>query len=258
MQNIFIPLIFFILLNSTVSVVSKEKFGTALPFTFILSSFVMYPSGYLFGTFNIGLSILVILSVASVPLYLISIKKGYIDSLFISKNIFTIGFVSFIFIFIVWGIIDYGSFFRKWDELSHWGVMIKEMLRLDDFYSLSESTLNWHKEYPPIIQCFELLWVKLGAYSETALRISVQVLTLSLPVIWVDENNEENNKVQTRGQKHFIYEAASALIFTDKEQILNLRPAILKDNNSSKYIKLASKLEQTLPEDSIQDLVANE
>ncbi len=223
MPNIIIPLIFFILLNSTVSVVSKEKFGTALPFTFLFASILMYFSGFIFGTFNVGFIILIILCLVSIPLYFVLLKKDYINSSFLSENIFTAGFIGFIIIFFIWCVLDYGFFFRKWDELSHWGVMIKEMLRLDNFYSVPESTLNWHKEYPPIIQCFELLWVKVSfKYSEMAVSMALHVLMFALPITWTLDNYIEifgSNKKNSHDLNDSITNVKNG-INNDRERII--------------------------------------
>ncbi len=189
MLNLIIPVIFFIFLNGSVSVVSKEKFGTTLPFTFIFTSLIIYISQCVFGTFNLGFILLVILAIGFIPLSYVYSKRGDVDSVFMHKSILSNGLIAYLIIVCLFSILDYGAVLVKWDELSHWGVMIKEMLRLDSFYSVDASTLTWHKEYPPIIQCFELLWVKLcGEYSVTALRISIHVLTIVLPTVWVIDN----------------------------------------------------------------------
>lgn len=205
MPGYIIPVIFFILINSGISVASKEKFGTTLPFTFIMSSVVIYVSQYVFHTFNVGFVLLIILALLVILYLLIYIWKGSGRSGadYITDNVLSTGFITFLMIAGIFLIIDFGSTFGKWDELSHWGVMIKEMLRLDLFYSVDASTLSWHKEYPPMIQCFELLWVKLcGAYSETAMRMSIHVLMFVLPVVWLADNvdilDRNINKVSIR------------------------------------------------------------
>ena len=219
------PIIFFIIINSGISVASKEKFGTTLPFTFIMSSVVIYVSQYVFHTFNVGFVILIILALLVIPYLLIYIWKGSGRSGadYITDNVLSTGFITFLMIAGIFLIIDFGSTFGKWDELSHWGVMIKEMLRLDLFYSVDASTLSWHKEYPPMIQCFELLWVKLcGAYSETAMRMSIHVLMFVLPVAWIADNIDilaikfdksfDNNKSNNNGVSSKICDSFMILL----------------------------------------------
>lgn len=48
-------------------------------------------------------------------------------------------------------VVDYKRCFSNWDELSHWGKMVKEMLRTDLFYSENISDLLVHKDYPPFL-----------------------------------------------------------------------------------------------------------
>ena len=83
--------------------------------------------------------------------------------------------------------------FSNWDEFSHWGKMVKEMFRLDSFYSTKLSNLMVHKDYPPIIQIYELLWVKLSnSYSETILIKSIHFLELSLLIIPISDIDIKN------------------------------------------------------------------
>ena len=112
------PIIFFIIINSGISVASKEKFGTTLPFTFIMSSVVIYVSQYVFHTFNVGFVILIILALLVIPYLLIYIWKGSGRSGadYITDNVLSTGFITFLMIAGIFLIIDFGSTFGKWDE----------------------------------------------------------------------------------------------------------------------------------------------
>ena len=69
---------------------------------------------------------------------------------------FPIFFILFFFIFLF----DYNRGFTHWDEMSHWGPMVKENLRLNQLYSTAESKLQAHKDYPPMIALFETAWCR--------------------------------------------------------------------------------------------------
>lgn len=69
----------------------------------------------------------------------------------------------------------------RWDETSHWALMVKETLRINDFYCADGSSLMAHKDYPPIICLFEALFCHLsGGFREGNLYTALQLLELSL------------------------------------------------------------------------------
>lgn len=89
---------------------------------------------------------------------------------------------SFVFVF------DYDRGFTHWDEMNHWGPMVKETLRLNQLYSVEISKLGFHKDYPPIIALFESIWCTLcGGYAEKYiyralhLLISIMLFTIAVP-----------------------------------------------------------------------------
>ena len=76
--------------------------------------------------------------------------------------------------------ISWNKGFGGWDDYSHWGIMIKETLRLDTFYSVGESTLTVHKDYAPFITIFESIWIKiLNNYSEAYSIRAIQFISFS-------------------------------------------------------------------------------
>lgn len=178
---LFIPLLFFIFLNTGCVVISKRKFGKCLPVTMLMATFILYITQLVFNSFKIGYIVLAFGSAAGVlfGVYQTFIKKNSK----VRENIFSFGLYAFIAVFLIFFIVDFKRSFSTWDELSHWGVMVKEMLRLDSFYSVQESRLLVHKDYPPFVSIFEMLWCKLcGGYSEMAVTMSLNIFTLSLIV----------------------------------------------------------------------------
>ena len=98
---------------------------------------IMYLSQYLLGTFNPGLYILYAIAALSIPMFFL-LNGGA------SKNreyILTGGLWAYIGCLLVVSVMDAGRYFYSWDEFMHWGKMVKEMIRLDRFYCLTESTL---------------------------------------------------------------------------------------------------------------------
>lgn len=162
-MNFFLPLLYFLAITGTFVFIFKKKFGYLLPISFMITAFSLFFSQFIFHTFKIGFYMNLILALIFPFLFLYYFIKD-------KKNMqyyFTKGFYAFIILYLSVYLLDYYRTFSVWDEFSHWGVMVKEMFRLDKFYSVASSTLLVHKDYPPIIQIFELFWCKLcGHYEE--------------------------------------------------------------------------------------------
>ncbi len=160
----------------------KEKFGCSVPVSIILSSLLLYFSQILFETFSVGLIAFVLTGLIGCLLAIVSFLRVKSSSR-LKETImlyFSPGFYAFLVVFFFALIAYSGRHFSAWDELSHWGPMVKEMLRLDKFYIVPEARQMAHKDYAPIIQLFEYLmcWFS-GGYSEGKASIGIQILMLS-------------------------------------------------------------------------------
>ncbi len=183
---ILIPFLIFFLLNTLGVYLSRRKFGVILPMILMISSAILYLSQIFFKTFNFGFYGIVVL--ASLAIVLMIIKRN--DQSFI-KNLFSNGFYSYLVICFVVVIVDYGRYFTNWDEFSHWGKMVKELIRLNNFYTVPESSLLVHKEYPAFIAIFEMLWCKLiGGFSECGTTMALHFLMYSFLVPWIIDKFE--------------------------------------------------------------------
>ena len=178
---ILVPLVFWLLFTSTISILSKKSFGKCIPLSMISATFILYFSQLLLGTFYAGYAILIVVSCLSIPLYVMKNDRKQNAEL-----IFSIGLISFISIYVLYIILDYKRRFTTFDEWYHWGMMVKESLRLDKFYSVAESNLHIHKDYPPFISILEVIFCKFsGGYSESKASMGIHVFTLSLIVPWI-------------------------------------------------------------------------
>ena len=155
----------------------RERFEKTLP-VFVLALVTLL---YLFGIFGVlsaGVVVSFIFSVGGLILsaFLIVIKKHRLDTI---KRIFTPGFLAFFLLLSLLFILNWSKNFVEWDDFSHWGIMIKETFRLDKLYSVPESVLGVHKDYPPIVCLFEYWFLKIkGEYTEPAVFVSSQLFTL--------------------------------------------------------------------------------
>ena len=93
---------------------------------------------------------------------------------------FSNGFYAFILVYIVFLFLDAGRSFSKWDDLMHWGKMVKEMFRIDRFYSES-NLLQIHKDYPPFMQLFEYVWCRFGGGTESLKQLFLRIFLRLVP-----------------------------------------------------------------------------
>lgn len=165
-MGLLLPLIYIICFTYSLSLFIKTKFERLLPFTFVISGLMLFISGFIFKTFYVGL-ILCILFALIFPIHLIKKKMSISD---IKKKYITKGLIAFLAVYVVVYLLDFNRFFTRWDELSHWGKMVKEMIKLDSFYSVPTSNLLVHKDYPPIMSLIEMFYCFLsGGFKEVYL-----------------------------------------------------------------------------------------
>lgn len=189
---IFTPVLIFILLNSICVFFSKRSFGFCMPVTLLLSALILYFCQFAFGSFKPGYVLILVCLLCSAALIVLKRKDAGFLELYLSN-----GFWAFIVLGVIFFIADYNRHFSYWDELSHWGKMIKEMMRLDAFYSVPESNLLPHKEYPPLISLFEMLWCQLsGGFSESGSTLALHIFEFSMIVpLLTDRSNSSESKL---------------------------------------------------------------
>lgn len=184
------PFLFFTGLNSSLCILFRKRFGEMLPLSLLLSTVVMYVSQAVAHTFRAGFDGMLVFATASIALLIC--RRDRIGQK--AALIFSNGFSSFCSVYLVCLIMDFHRRLSLWDEIDHWGKMTKEMLRLDTFYCMPESTLLFHKDYPPFMSLFQTLWCSLiGRYSEMGVSVATHVFMLSLIVPpLVDEGMKGN------------------------------------------------------------------
>ncbi len=186
-----IPITMFLLLTGGTALLLKRNFGTVLPLTLCLSILLMYGSQHLFSTYRFGYCLLILCALLALLLMvLLCLRKS--DAL--SRFVFTPGMIAYLVVCLVAVFILFGRRYSDYDELSHWGMMLKESLRLDRFACVNESNQLWHKDYPPFSTLFMLIWCKFTGFSEGVSTIAMQVLTMSLILPPLVEHTYKDSK----------------------------------------------------------------
>lgn len=224
MISLICPLIYYLLFNGLLVFISKKSFGKCLPLSFMINAFIYFISQIVFHTFKIGFLINVFLALLFIGLVIwMKIKKKSVELNKLKDNYFTNGMIAFLVIFICVYIFDLNRTFSVWDEWSHWGVMIKEMFRLDKFYSINASTLMVHKDYPPITQLFELFYSQIsGGYNETFLIRAIHLFSFSLFIPAISEKVKKISIIKTCINTLIIVMSVFLiLLFFDQHGIIN-------------------------------------
>lgn len=206
MIRFLIPLVYILFANASSVCIFKKKFLKLLPLTLLLSVFPLFLSGLIFSSFTIGI-IINLLYALYFAFYIVKNKKNQKVLEEFKKNYFTVGIAVFFVLYLFLFIYDYNRNFKGWDEFSHWGVMLKEMFRIDNFYTVKDSTLLVHKDYPPFLQLFEFFFLKLsGGFSESGAIMSVHLLEFSIILSFISEKLVPNvkNILKTAGKTLLI------------------------------------------------------
>ena len=200
MLSTLIPFLATLMITFTFCILSRRPFGKCIVMTLYFMSVTLYVSQYLARSFQPGFYVLNAAGALAIPLFFMmggaSKNAGYI---------LTGGLWAYIGCLLVVSIMDAGRSLYSWDELMHWGKMVKEMFRLDRFYCVTESTLYRHKDYPPFVAILEYAWCRFGGgYSEPHVAQAVHLLNVSLIVPYLFE--------QFRARKRSFGAALSGIV----------------------------------------------
>lgn len=192
-KSFLFPLLFIYMISLANIILFKKKFEVVLPFSIMESVLVTY----IFGFINLrwGFYICLLMALSSIPLLLKIMKKNNLNN--ICQLCFTDYFWIFSVLYCIVFVLNIQKPFDRWDEYSHWGVMAKEMFRMDRYYYLDECSLMRHKDYPPFTTILEYLWCCLcGNYKERHLYNAKIIFSLSLflPILSYFFERISNNK----------------------------------------------------------------
>ncbi|WP_155834466.1 hypothetical protein [Butyrivibrio sp. FC2001] len=208
MLSLLIIFLYITMSTGTLVLITKRKFGYCLVPSMIIATLVMYISQMLVKSFVPAVVINVLIAVAFPVLFFI--KDYRVKS---RENLITTGFWFYIFLFIFVAVVDYGFHFAAWDELSHWGMMVKEMFRTGGFYTEEASHLYVHKEYPPFMPLWELfLCMITGRFSEMVTGVAIHVMNFSMLFSVVVEALPFGNEKLT-GVKRVLFKVAELAVF---------------------------------------------
>lgn len=171
-----LPIVYILGITLFVSVLLNIRFERSLPVGLLGVTLLTFLFGFI--DLRIGLYISYLMVISSIPLAVIRLKKASFDFKCDFCNAY---FYAFLLIYVFIFALNAGKCFDRWDEYSHWGMMTKEMYRLNKYYYVEGSVLTAHPEYPPFMQIWQYMWCRLiGVFKESSLYNAKLTLCLSL------------------------------------------------------------------------------
>lgn len=204
------PFLLISLGNVTVAHVAKRSFALCVPVTCIAIALLLYFSQLVFCTFAIGLCATVVAALVGLAVLIAKREDLGWDMLE--------GACAFGVVYLLFCLIDRGRRFWNFDEFWHWGMMVKEMLRLDKFYSVAESNLIIHKDYPPFLALFELFFCRAsGGFGEGRVTCALHIFEFSLvvlPLVSLMREGDQGGKLRSLARTCLTaFAVAVALLF---------------------------------------------
>ena len=181
-----IPLIFYLGLSNLLHTVTKLNRGDSIALAFLFGMPVMYIGQFIFHTFTVPFVFLVICALVGIAFFLrnlireIALQHSMSRVFTTIKDDLTPGVLAFLLIALILFLLDFQRKFFDFDEYWHWGLMIKESLRLDHFYCVPEANLIIHKDYPPFPALQEVIICRLmGKYDPSYALFGLHLMMLS-------------------------------------------------------------------------------
>lgn len=174
------PLIYILSITGTYFYLFKKKysFTTIMPLALMGTTILVFILNFIFHNLSICFWLTVLLGVMFVPLLLNDKNRSYI----IKKQILTPSLFIFLLLYFFLLILDWYKIIPLFSDSSmHWGPHVWTMWLRNDFYTSPNISIVIHGDYPPMIQLFELLWVKAASiFNEGLLMLAIQILSFSM------------------------------------------------------------------------------
>ena len=176
--RLFIPFLYSVMLGIVWSMWSKKNFSSSLAPAFMSHILLVFFSGLIFNRLSLGIYGGIIIAITLCAIYALK-NKDFDFKVFINDE-WNNGLMIFTFLYIFCFITNQDKKYVSWDEFSHWGMFLKESLRLDSFYCTSPLSFA-HKDYVPAITLFETIWCKFSfRYSESDAYRAIQIFMYSM------------------------------------------------------------------------------
>lgn len=201
-MNIVLTFLYCIIAGTGFALAFRKSFAESLAPAFLLHILILIFSAIVFGSLNAGIVIGIVFYALAI---FCSIKrtakygsKGAVRE-DLSRVFNNTGFLVFILIFFLVAFSNEGKVFRSFDEFSGYGVFLKETIRLDRLFCVSQKEFS-HKDYQPALTVFEAMWARLSLrYDEADAFRAIQMLEFSM-LIPVISQRKESRSLFSKGE----------------------------------------------------------
>ena len=178
----FLSLFWILSISGLLTIVFKRKFEMVCTISILFGALILYFFGFashiswgFYFTFVFVLFFYLIIGKWI-------IKKEKEKLIEFKDNFFGFGVIWFILFAIYCFLLYKYTGFSNCDEFTHWGPMLKETIRLDGFYSMDESKLIMHKDYPPFFTLIEVLFMGFNGFKfhEPFVYVALQLFMFSM------------------------------------------------------------------------------
>lgn len=159
------------------------KLGKAIPLAIMLIISILFVSGCIVNSLDIGFKLIVFFLIVLSIVILKDLKK---INVLMDLHIYIYMFVALI-IFVIH---HKYSMATKWDELAQWAVTVKYSY-LTNFFAANKLSNSLYKDYPPATALFHYYWMRIGnGWSDHRLYVSMCVLIVSFLLPFISKFNE--------------------------------------------------------------------
>ena len=178
----FLSLFWILSISGLLTIVFKRKFEMVCTISILFGALILYFFGFIshiswgfYFTF-----VFVLLFYLIIGKWIIKKEKEKLIEF--KDNFFGFGVIWFILFAIYCFFLYKYTGFSNCDEFTHWGPMLKETIRLDGFYSMDESKLIMHKDYPPFFTLIEALFMGFNGFKfhEPFVYVALQLFMFSM------------------------------------------------------------------------------
>jgi len=174
------PLLYILLLTGVFIYLFKKKFNFQfiLPLAIISATLFVFFFTFIFHNITAGVVLTSIVALCFIPLVILD--KSRKDTL--TKLFFTPGFLIFVLLYTLLFVFHYNTVLQLFsDDTMHWAPHVWTMWLRDDFYTSPGVSIVTHGDYPPILQLFQLMFVKLaGIYKEGLLYLALEITCFAM------------------------------------------------------------------------------
>lgn len=191
-------LIFFIIISSgsvLCSSLFNKKYEEIIPITCALIVLILFIFGML-NILEVGAGVVCVMAfICYIVAIIWSIKHKCVKAWL--KNIFSLPFIVYVLLYFVSVYTLRGKVLHSWDEFTHWGVVVKEMVLQNDLGTNPMADLTF-STYPPGISLFQYflqkiyIWITGNEFSEWLLYVAFQVFSYAFLVPFIGSKIKKN------------------------------------------------------------------